>query len=265
MTDARPWSIADLVSFPGLKLRLVDYLLWSFLFVLINPMYDNRLLRLKKKHTQIFDHRNLPLWPSITARWRGVFPEKRSTLGQVQINVHINNPTHVMKYICFVMYFNNKSSQAIAESLPCTSFWEMLWVLMREESRRTSPLNTHSWTGNSKSSLVRIIGFLLLSLTMVPIDDGLPLMLFALSCCCCCSTEVLAVFWNTLLDLKWLPVPLGIVPFEVSSYVSMISSFLFVLLWSFRMVRIFSPVMMTAVRWQVNYELDYRLENKSGS
>lgn len=137
--------------------------------------------------------------------------------------------------------------QVVAESLPCTSFWEMLWVLMREESRRTSPLKTHSWTGYSKSSLVRIIGFLLLSLTIVPIHDELPLMLFALSCCCCCSTEVLTDFWKALFDLKWLVVPLGIVPFEVSSYVSIISSFLFGLLWSFRMVRIFSPVMMTTV------------------
>lgn len=188
----------------------------------------------------------LPLCPSITARWRGVFPEsKRGMLGELSAlemssqwsKIHCTWSDHTD---C-VMHLNKlPKNQVTAGGLPCTSFWEMLWVLMREESLRTSPLNTHSWTGNSKS-LVRMIGFLLLSLTIVSIDDELPLMLFALSCCCCCSTED---FWKALLDRKLLLVLLGIVPLEVSSYVSIISSFLFGLLWSFRMVRIFSPVIV---------------------
>ena len=35
---------------------------------------------------------------------------------------------------------------------PCTSFWEMLCTLMREERRLTSALNTHSCTGSSSPS-----------------------------------------------------------------------------------------------------------------
>lgn len=49
---------------------------------------------------------------------------------------------------------------------PWTSFWVMFWVRMRDDKRRTSPLNTHSWTGNSKSPELKIMGFLLSS-TMI--------------------------------------------------------------------------------------------------
>lgn len=170
--------------------------------------------------------------------------------GMIGINNNESTCSEIPRYVMHLNWLMKQKTKknTMVESLPCTSFWEMLWVLMREESRRTSALKTHSWTGNSRSSLVRIIGFLLLSLTTVPMDGEFPLMLFALSCCCCCSAEALTDFWKALLDLKWFPVPLGIVPFEVSSYVSIISSFLFGLLWSFRKVRIFSPVIVTTVR-----------------
>lgn len=132
----------------------------------------------------------------------------------------------------------------------------MLWVLIREDRRRTSPLKTHSWTGKSKSVLVNMMGFLLLST-----DDGLPLMFFALSCCCCCSVEDLTDLWKALLDVKLLLVPFEMVSFEVSSCVSLNSSFLLALLWSFRMVRIFSPVMMVMMPYVTGLTNNFKLHH----
>lgn len=130
---------------------------------------------------------------------------------------------------------------------PWTSFWAIFCVRMSEDSRRTSPLNTHSCTG--KSCPVRIMGFLLLSSITSDVDSVLVLALicdcwFCCCCCCCCVDEDLINLWllKILLALLLLFVLEAVnVPVAASSSGSSKSSSLLGL-WSLRRERTFSPV-----------------------
>lgn len=130
---------------------------------------------------------------------------------------------------------------------PWTSFWAIFCVRMSEDSRRTSPLNTHSCTG--KSCPVRIMGFLLLSSITSAVDSVLVLALicdcwFCCCCCCCCVDEDLINLWllKILLALLLLFVLEAVnVPVAASSSGSSKSSSLLGL-WSLRRERTFSPV-----------------------
>lgn len=126
---------------------------------------------------------------------------------------------------------------------PWISFWAMLCVRMRDDRRRTSPLNTHSCTG--KSGPVRRRGFLLLS-SMT--SDVCRLLVLALLCacwlCCCCVDGDLISLWllKILLALLLLLV-LGAVNVPVAASSSGSSKPPSLLgPWSLRRVRIFSPV-----------------------
>lgn len=131
---------------------------------------------------------------------------------------------------------------------PWTSFWAIFCVRMSEDSRRTSPLNTHSCTG--KSCPVRIMGFLLLSSITSDVDSVLVLALICdcwfccCCCCCCCVDEDLINLWllKILLALLLLFVLEAVnVPVAASSSGSSKSSSLLGL-WSLRRERTFSPV-----------------------
>lgn len=124
---------------------------------------------------------------------------------------------------------------------PWTSFWAIFCVRMRDDRRRTSPLNTHSCTG--KSSPVRMMGFLLLSSTT---SDVLALFCVCWFCGCCCGgadgDPINLWLLKILLALLLLfALEAENVPVAASSSGSSKSSSLLGLL-SLRRERIFSPV-----------------------
>lgn len=129
---------------------------------------------------------------------------------------------------------------------PWTSFWAIFCVRMSDDRRRTSPLNTHSCTGNS--CRVLIIGFLLLSSKTSGDDSVLVLALICDCWFCCCVDEDLINLWllKILLALLLLVLEAVNVPVAASSSGSSKSSSLLGL-WSLRKERIFSPVIFYTV------------------